>query len=467
MYKREIGYCIIVDAYSTGKAIAPLLSTYSFIPFCIHIKSSPTLPADWKHNENDFNVGLEYNGENLNILELSIREIITTYPIHFITAGSESGVELTDTLNAIFQIPGNDPTKSHLRRNKFLMNEAVKDFGVKTVDQIKIKSANAAIEWASSLPTDAWPIVLKPLESQSGDHVFFCNNNEEIHEAFFNISSAPNLFGQTNHEVLVQSFNDGEEFIVNSVSHGSHHFMVEIWRIKKTEKTTIYEHADLVDPACEEYRILQEAACQVLDAVGTCYGAGTTEFKLHPEKGAVFLETTSRPMAGSPLNIIHELLGYNQVTLMLEAFLTPEIFKQRLTQPLPCLTSQNYGLIVVLISDAEGKFQEDLVSIFCALPTYKDSKIGIKKGEHLNVTIDSLTSPGEVYLIGEKCDVMRDYETIRTFEKNGLYRDNTLVQEAENRLSLTSRISGIKETFFENNSCANTAALTSDCAELN
>ncbi len=467
MYKRDISICIIVDAYSTGKAITPLLNTYSFKPLCIHIKSSPDLPTTLQHNEADFNHSLEYDGKNLEALISEIQKIASSKPIQLIIAGSESGVELTDTLNAIFSLPGNDPSRSHLRRNKFLMNEAVKEAGVKTVEQIKTHRPTAILEWSKILSADAWPIVLKPLDSQSGDHVFFCNNDVEIQEAFFNISSSSNLFGQSNQEVLAQGFNDGEEFIVNSVSYGSQHFIVEIWRIKKSDKTTIYVHADLVDPVCREFDVLYRAASQVLDAVGTRYGAGTTEFKLHPEKGAVFLETTSRPMASSPLNIIHELLGYNQVTVMLEALLTPDLFLQRLSQPLPSFTEDHYGLIVVLISDAEGIYQEELADVFKDLSTYRDCKIDINRGSEIKITVDSLTSPGEVYLIGRKEEVMKDYNLIRTYEKSGLYRNNVLSEERSGIDMPTHLISIVNETFFGIASNADATTLIHDGAELN
>lgn len=466
MQNRREGICIIVDAYSTGKSIAPLLATYSFTPVCIHIKSSSDLPSSLQHNVSDFAYSLEYDGSDIESIVAAIRSIANLTPIQLIVAGSESGVELADHLNQIFGLPGNDFSKSHLRRNKFLMNEAVKVEGVKTVEQLKSHSATAIIDWSKTLTTDAWPVVLKPLDSQSGDHVFFCRNESDIENAFLNITSTPTLFGKPNQEVLAQGYNDGEEFIINSVSYDGQHFPVEIWRIKKRAKSTIYEHADLVDPTSEEFRLLFDATCYALNAVGTRYGAGTTEFKLHPVKGPVFLETTSRPMAGSPLMLIHELLGYNQVTVMLEALLTPELFKNRLSQPRLPFSDEHYGLAVVLISDADGVFQGELVSAFKDLATYKDGKLAIQNGSTIHITTDSLTAPGEVYLMGKKEDVLRDYHVIRTYEANGLYR-NAIFKEEAGPTMAESLISLVRETFFEASSDAATTTLAVDGAELN
>ena len=465
MYNRKEGICIIVDAYSTGKSIAQLLDTYSFKPICIHIKSSSDLPSSLQYNASDFAYNLEYDGSDVDTIVATIHGITNSTPIQLIVAGSESGVELADHLNEIFGLPGNDFRKSHLRRNKFLMNEAVKVAGVKTVEQIKADSIATIIDWSKTLSTDAWPVVLKPLDSQSGDHVFFCHDASEIENAFLNITAAANLFGKLNEEVLAQAYNDGEEFIINSVSYDSHHFPVEIWRIKKRANTTIYEHAELVEPTSEEFRLLFDATCLALNAVGTRHGAGTTEFKLHPSKGPVFLETTSRPMAGSPLMLIHELLGYNQVTVMLEALLTPECFMHRLSQPLLPFSDEHYGLIIVLISDAEGIFQGDLENAFKDLTTYKEGKFAIQNGSTIHITTDSLTAPGEIYLMGKREEVMRDYNTIRTHERDGLYR-KAVIDEQHHPTVTEGLISLARETFFEASDAA-TTALASARAELN
>jgi len=443
MYSRNEDIYIIVDAYSTGKSIVPLLINDSFKPICIHIKSSPLLPTSLQHNQSDFAYSLEHDGENVDNITSAIRDILGSKKIKFIIAGSESGIELTDRLNDIFHLLGNDYSKSHLRRNKFLMNEAVKEAGVQTVEQIVSNSFSSIIEWSTRLTQEAWPIVLKPVDSQSGDGVFFCNDALEIENAFGKITSTSNLFGKQNQEVLAQGYNEGGEFIINSVSYHGEHFPVEIWRIEKITNTTIYQYADLVDPTAEEFSSLFSATRLALNAVGTQYGAGTTEFKMHPKKGPVFLETTSRPMAGSPLAFIHKLLGYHQVSVMLEALLTPEFFMQKISRPLLSFSDDYYGLVVMLISDTEGIFQGELKSTFEHLETYSDCKLAIHHGEMIHVTIDSLTAPGEVYLLGKKEKVYQDYERIRADERNGLYRNAVIPNNNRN-----NSISGI--TFFEN-----------------
>lgn len=410
-------YCIVVDGYSTGKTIARRLVQEGII--CLHVKSSTHLPKEFQHNLADYHQSFDYQGGSLDVFAQSIYSIIGQGVIRFIVAGSESGIELADRLNQQFGLPGNNPEKSHLRRNKFLMNEVARIGGVKTVEQCRATQAGDIIQWANVLPESAWPIVLKPMSSQSADHVFFCHDQQEIDTAFHRIAQTSDMFGQINQEVLAQSYNDGQEYIVNTVSHDRRHWVAEIWKINKRPQTTIYEYAELIDSSAPEFEPLKIATFTMLDLVGTRYGAGTTEFKYTPNKGPVLLETTSRPMGGAPLDFSQAMLGYTQVSVMLEALLKPEQFLARLTTP--PLVLNKHGIVVVLIANAAGALQQSIEHAFNELATCVGAKLCGKKGDLINVTIDSLSSPGEVYLIGVPEAIQTDYIRIRTMEIE-LYR---------------------------------------------
>lgn len=425
------GYCIIVDGYSTGKTIASLLKNDPDDSYaCIHIKSSAELPAGFQHDPADYAMSFNYEGGTFTAFVEQIRTALQAKPVHFIIAGSESGVELADQLNAQFTLPGNDPAKSFLRRDKFAMNEAAKHAGINTVKQCKSAKVTDIHQWAALLTAESWPIVLKPLSSQSADHVYFCQTRDDITHAFIEISDAIDMFGHTNDEVLAQSFNDGQEYIVNTVSYAGQHWLAELWRIHKRPQTTIYEYAELIDHTAAEFQALKAAAFTMLDIVGTRYGAGTTEFKYTPQKGPVLLETTSRPMGGAPLAFTKEILGYTQVSVMLEALLKPECFMTRLvTATIPCAKS---GMVVVLIADVKGKLRESIEEVFSGLETFRGMKMLGKAGDPIDVTIDSLTTPGEIYLVGEVAKIFATYAQIRALELAGLYRHAVVTHSVTN-----------------------------------
>lgn len=61
--------CIIVDAFSTGKNVAPILKAQGYS--CIHIKSSEELPSKYKFDESNFIISLTYKN--------NLDEILTVF----------------------------------------------------------------------------------------------------------------------------------------------------------------------------------------------------------------------------------------------------------------------------------------------------------------------------------------------------------------------------------------------------
>jgi biotin carboxylase len=410
------GDIIIIDAFSTGKTLAKFLKQYGHN--LIHIKSSPALPSRFQHNPEDFSENLEYTGDINNI-----EQILTKYKkIIMCVPGSESGVELADLLSERLGLPTNGTEFSKARRNKFEMIDKVAAAGIPTVKHYKANNVEDIIEWwDKELKEDR--IVLKPLESASGDNVFFCHNRKEIIAAFEIIIKDQNLFGEQNIEVLAESFNQGCEYIVNTVSSHGFHIVTEIWRINKKPGTLIYDTAEIVHENEEEFEKLFNYAKQVLDALHIQYGACTTELKYTKQDGPKLIETGARMMGAAPVTFSNELAGCSQVSLMADAYLSLD--KEEF---MACVATRKhnkkfYGMAVILISYVLGTLTDDLdTSDIEKLKTYHSKAIAVKKGDSLPITVDSLTAPGEIYLFStEKEELLEDYRALRDIEANKLY----------------------------------------------
>jgi biotin carboxylase len=399
--------CIIVDAFSTGKNIAPLLKAQGYS--CIHIKSSEELPSKYKFDESNFIISLTYKN-NLD----EILTVLKPYRVKFCIPGYESGVELADLLSEKLGLPSNGSQYSQARRDKYLMNEVVTTAGLRTVQHFKSDSLVHLLEWVKDL--GHYPIVLKPLDSANGDGVFFCKEEAEVERAFGEITSSKNQFGKQNNVVLAESLNVGQEYIINSVSWEGKHFVAEIWRVIRKPYTTIYEKAEIVNLDEEEWQPLVNYTFKVLDALHIRYGAGTTEVKYTQESGAVLLETSSRLMGNAPLAFSRELAGFTQLSLLIEAYLNPDDFLHRISRQRPLMTS--HGMATILISEHEGTLKKNLANAFHQLITLHSYEINGEAGIKLLKTVNSLTSPGEIYLIGTKEAVTRDYEMIRGIERS-------------------------------------------------
>lgn len=405
--------CVIVDAYSTGKNLAPKFIENGIS--CIHVKSANNLPSKFKHNEKDFQKNITYDNTNLE----SILTELSSYKILCVIAGYESGVELADTLSEALKLPSNGSKYSKARRDKYHMTEIVSTANIQTVKHSKSNDLQTIIDWAEKL--NDYPVVLKPLDSANGDNVFFCQNKTEIGNAFNKIINNNNQFGKPNDEALIQSLNVGQEYIVNTVSWNGKHYVAEMWRVTRKGLTTIYDKAEIVCEDEEEWTILYQYTQKVLDALHIQYGPATTELKYTKEKGATLLETSSRLMAGAPISFSEKIIGFSQLSLTVEAYLNNEIFLKRFLAPRP--KKNYYGMAVILICDVSGTLKKELkLSEFKQLDTYHDSDINGKLGTTLTKTINSLTSPGEIYLISENfSELQKDYKKIREIERNGFY----------------------------------------------
>lgn len=405
--------CLIVDAFSTGKYLAPALRSHGYQ--CIHIISSKMLPPSLanSYKREDFINTVVFD----NNLEKIIEEL-KDYQIKLCIAGSESGVELADILSEKLNLISNGSQFSQARRNKYLMYKAVSNCGLKTADYFKSDQLDELITWIETNKT--WPMVIKPIDSASGDNVSICNSLDEVKDSFKKIMSSTNIFGSQNKEVLCQSFIDGTEFIVNTVSWEGRHNIVEVWQVNRIPNTTIYDTCELITPEHQYFNALKEYGFKVLDALKIFYGAATTELK-YSSAGPILIESASRLMGAAELSITNEVFGFNQVSLTVDAYLDPINFQKKLDVGIT--RANKHAMAILLISAVDGKLKQDLNfdTVFKKLSTLHSYEIDVKSEDILSKTTGLLTCPGTVYLLGEKEQVLKEAKLIRD-EEQAIYQ---------------------------------------------
>lgn len=404
--------CLIVDAFATGKKIPKYLSGLGYQ--CVHVQSG-YFPEEFKFEKRDFIKTIVFNGD----IEILFQEL-NDFSIKMCMPGSESGIELSDLISEILGLPTNGVALSKARLNKYLMIEEVAKARLATVKHFKSESEDRVLEWVKV--ESGFPVVLKPVDSANGHLVFFCNTEAQLRIASREILASKNIFGKKNNEVLVESINLGQEYIVNVVSSAGKHFPVEVWKVTRIDATTIYDFVEIVGSSEKVFDILVNYTSEVLTSLGVQYGPSITELKYNEAKGPVLIESTPRVMGGALLSVSHNLYGFNQVTLGVDAYLDSRGFKARLkvgAQP-----PKYYAMAVMLISDLEGMIIVDPdISAFKKLESFYGLMFNFKKGDFLKKTINSLSSPGEIYLVAVSKDILRkDYLKIREIEKLYLYK---------------------------------------------
>lgn len=428
MPKFEDKVCVIVDAYSTGRFLTPMLSGYGYS--CVHVQSMQHQPAMFSRSFKP-----EYFLENIiHEGDISVTlERLKKYQVKFLVPGAESGVILAEQLAHEMKLPVNDISLNKARRNKFAMTDAVNKSGIKTVDYCCANNVEEILVWARRL--NKYPYVIKPTESAGGDNVHFCNNESEIRTAFLAVMDAKNIFGDKNVEVIAQTFATGQEYVVNTINLSGASFVTDVWRVNKKTGTAAYDTCELVRVEDPVYSKLVPYTKSVLNALGVSHGAAHTELKYDErEDSPVLIESAARLMGAAELSFATEIYGYNQASIMLEAYLNPDEFMLRVERGPK--DKVKYGLNVLLMSDFDGVLVKNLPieDKLRSLKTIHSYNVYVRQGDSIAKTIDMATCPGTIYLIGDsKDEVWRDYQQIRAAEK-GLYESavgRSLDQKAE------------------------------------
>lgn len=409
--------CVIVDAYSSGSLLAPLFAARGFS--CVHVQSMNEIPKKFESSfhKGDFIENIVFTGDVDELLSK-----LKVFNPSFVLPGSEPGVTLADQICHHLKIVSNGHAKTSARRNKFEMVKTLQDCGILTAKQIKSDSTQEILEWSKELNT--WPIVVKPLESSGTDHVFICSSESQVRSACESIIGTLNPIGLPNDEALAQSFLNGEEFIVNTVSWDGKHYVSDIRHVHKIMiegKGRIYDYIELLRPDAEIAKTLSSYVFKVLDALEIYYGPAHSEV-IMTEKGPALVEVGAR-MDG--VNVFRNkpsirCLGATQLELVVEAYSDPRSFMTRIDKEYQFLLPT---WEVALVSEKKGYLKAlPRIEDVKRLPTFWDMNIKVQPGMEINKTIDMSTCPGHIHLAhkDEKL-ILRDYLSIRAMEEDDFY----------------------------------------------
>jgi len=405
--------CAIVDAYGPGMYFVPLLKEKGHN--IIHIQSTNSIPTPFR----DF---IENAGFIANIVyENNVDEVINFLQKNNVTCvipGFETGVMTADILSEKLETKTNGTTFSAARRNKSLMMDALRAKKVPTVKYFKTNDVQSAIEWVST--NTNYPVVAKPVDSASSEDVYICRNDKELEIACNKIINKTNLMGSTNNEALIQSFLEGTEYVVNSVSCEGKHYITDIWECKKriVDNRIIYDKEELLPFDGEPQSKLVAYIYQVLDALGIKYGSAHSEIIL-TKNGPILLETGAR-IGGAVNPTIHqECFGHSQTELNIDAYMDPKSFFKKTVKPYKIL---KYLYVVMAISQKEGLIKNITLddNFKSQLTSLRFMRLKKKPGDRLQKTIDLNSSPATIYLASEnKEQLEKEYQILLSLIDDG------------------------------------------------
>lgn len=404
---------IVVDAYSTGKYLpAEILKRgYSWV----HVMSRKNLPtfitSGVEHPTCEEEIIYENN------LDIVLKQL-EKYSIKAVMAGAETSVEFAEQLATALKLSGNSPHTSSLRRNKFRMIEAIREAGLHSARQCCSDRVDDLISWYQENFQSGEMVVVKPINSAGTDHVTFCSSSEQLKMAAENILGQVNKLGLLNQFVLVQSFLDGQEYVVNTVSLNGQHHLTDIWQCHKQR----VEGAGFV-PGCEVLltsdgdiqKQLRDYAFKALDALQFLQGPAHFEIML-TSNGPAIIEVGARIQGGVNPDVHMTCMGTSQLVKSVDSYLNPEAFLSYYHQG---YTLNQYSRWADLIVPQSGTVKSfDLLEKVKELSSFYSANIHVKPGDYLPKTVDLYTSPGSIYLVNADAEQLaHDYAQLRTMEK--------------------------------------------------
>lgn len=402
---RAVG--VLVDAYGTGNYLPAAFDRLGVD--VVHVQSSPELMASMQPpHRASYRDWLVYHPDGET--ERALKEL---EPL-FVMAGQEPGVPLADQLSESLGLRTNGTALSQARRNKFKMIDAVAGAGLRTAAQLVTDDATEALAWATG--GGYWPCVAKPLSSASTDGVFICRDADELRAAFPAILTSTDIFDSANQTVLVQSFLEGTEYIIDTVSVDGHAYVCGVWQYEKRllpNGKPIYNRDILVSPDDPAALALIEYTRAMLDALGIRNGPAHSEVII-TQDGPAIVEVGAR-LNGNMHPAFHDAcLGANIADLTAQAYVLPEQFLagrrdgvyQRLQPAIVYNTPTTHSGTVVAVNDA-------LVEAIRNRPSVVDLTVKRKAGDLIVPTQDLLTSPVRVFLTApDQSTVDADYRYI-------------------------------------------------------
>ncbi|MEV0603696.1 ATP-grasp domain-containing protein [Streptomyces sp. NPDC050315] len=408
---RAVG--VLVDAYGTGNYLPAAFNRLGID--VVHVQSSPEPIArmqPWERSSyRDWLVHTPEGGTEHALKELDPQ---------FVIPGQEPGVLLADQLSAGLGLRTNGTELSEARRNKYKMIDTVAAAGLRTAAQLITDDAEAAVAWAED--SGYWPCVAKPLSSASTDGVFICRDAATLRAAFPSILTSTTVFNGANTEVLVQSFLEGTEYIVDTVSVDGHAYVCGVWQYEKqllANGKPIYNRDILVSPDDPVTAELIGFTRTMLDVLGIQNGPAHTEL-IMTQDGPALVEVGARVNGHLHPAFHNACLGTNSADLTALAYVRPEQFLAeygdrvyRKRQP-----AVVYNTPTVL-SGQVLSVNERLVEEIRNRPSVVDLVLKRKPGDVIVPTHDLLTSPVRVFLTApDQSTVDADYRFIESVRES-------------------------------------------------
>ena len=414
---------IIVDCISTGKNFIEDIINRGYNPVVFELKVSDSEDAkeynDYIHHgyqsiPYDFDIIYEKDTLEENV------EMVKEYDPLIIVPGAERGVILATKLSHELGLLGNPIENLDAMTFKDKMQERIAECGLRSIRGKVVSSIDEALEYYDSETFKE--VVVKPIYSSGSASVRICLNKDEMIETLKLLFEDVNRFGDEINEILIQERINGEEYIVNTVSHNGIPRVTTVWKynkVKTSEGAMVYDSCETVNELSLGEAEMVEYAYDVANALGIQYGPVHGEYMID-DKGPVLIEVNCRPCSGDmPADFLDRISGQHETDSILDSYLKPDRFNESLKRKYELYA---YGTLKFFnVPEDMVARSAPMVEMTNKLKAYYStslSNINIG-GIFYSKTEDVNTIAGTVFLVHEdKSEVEKNLNFLRSVEKN-------------------------------------------------
>lgn len=397
----------IVDSYTCSNFLVTAFGALDVE--VVQVKDNPGLPA--------LGAQLKYLATVTSADPAVLAGELAQYSPIAVVAGMEPDVPLADALSERLGLPSNGTALSSARRNKYDMAETLRRAGVRCVEQFRSDRVPDIVAWAQA--AGRYPVVVKPLSSAATDGVAICADAEQVRAAAEAVLGTESLWGEANDEVLIQSYLDGVEYVVDMVSWQGSRYTCGVWEYHKrlVGVHNLYDYEIALPPEDSRVGELIEYVDSALTALGIEYGPSHAEVIITAD-GPTLVEVGARTAGNLYPAFSDECLGVNQAHLAALAYARPQEFLDSYAgRRYPLLRQACVYNAVFELDGVVQRVNPDVVAEIEGMDTVFELSLKYKEGARIRPTVDLISSPLKVFLRADSLeDVMRDYARIEVLK---------------------------------------------------
>jgi hypothetical protein len=404
----------LVDAYGTGAHLRQAFADRG--ARLVHVWSTPEPMATMKAPDL-----AGYRASIVGTDPAAAARELTALGVTHVVAGQEPGVPLADTLSELLGLPTNGTASSLARRDKYLMIEAVRAAGLRCAGQRRSGDVEEIVAAAARL---GYPAVVKPLAGSGSQGVAICADEEQVRQATHELLGTTTMYGQTNTEVLVQSYLDGPEYVVDTVSRDGERYTNAVWRHVKVRHGTrnIYHLDVLADPGDPGVAELVAYTDAVLDALGVRHGAAHAEV-IMTAAGPALVEVGARLNGVAAPEFDRGCTGADQAGVAALAYLDPGRFRREFAGR--TYRRSRHAFLYEVRTELDGRLarlDDGVLAEIDGLESVRRRTMRVRAGGRIRPTVDLPSSPMLVYLSHEsRAALVRDQDRVAELARSAYH----------------------------------------------